>query len=91
MKKENIIIIAIALIVIYFLWFKKKSKYYRFFQSLGFGTVLLDQFNNQELKDSYDYINNYTRKGIELTKSRDAEFYNRIKAINDKFHIFNIN
>lgn len=83
------IVIIIILAVVYWRVFMYKSKYYRFFQQeLGFGDILLDKFTEQELKDSYYYIKRYTRNGVQLTYEKDPNFYTRIKAINDKFHIF---
>jgi hypothetical protein len=88
-KYTPYIILFILLAVAVWYFYIRKSKYYLFFQKeLGFGDILLDKFTRQELEDSYYYIKSYTRNGVTLTPDLDPAFYARIKAINDKFHIF---
>jgi len=83
------IVLGIIAAVVIWRFFIYKSKYYKFFQTeLGFGDILLDKFTERELEDSYYYIKRYTRNGVQLTYDKDPSFYTRIKAINDKFHIF---
>lgn len=58
------------------------------FIAMGFGEAYLSKFNNRELFIAWNYLKNYSLKGISLTPSVDAELYAEVKAMNDKFHIF---
>jgi len=88
-KTTIYIVLGILAVVLVWYFFIRKSKYYKFFNTeLGFGDLFLEKFTEQELRDSYYYIKRYTRNGVPLTYDKDPDFYTRIKAINDKFHIF---
>lgn len=86
---RNVIILLILLIALLTLKrYLRRKKFLDFFKDMGFGDVLLSKFSTNELADSYSYINNFSRKNIELTILNNPDFYKRVKAINDKFHIF---
>lgn len=85
------ILYAVILIALYYFGMKylEHKKYYNFFhKELGFGDNYLKRFTNEELKICYDYVKNYSNKGIALTPSNNPVFYAKVKAINDKFNIF---
>lgn len=84
--KKYLLIISVLIVVLYLL--TRKTKYYKYFQSIGFGSVLLDSFTNKELKDSYNYLTYYQQKGIPLTENNNPSLYESIVKINNKFHIF---
>ncbi len=87
--KKLFIFIIVAFLLYYFIHkFLKRKKYLDFFKDMGFGESLLSKFTTDELFNSYNYIVNYSRKGIKLTASIDPMLYSKVKSINDKYHIF---
>lgn len=58
------------------------------FLDMGFGKLYLSKFTTDELFVAWNYLKNYSLKGIQLTPSIDANLYAKVKAMNDKFKIF---
>lgn len=58
------------------------------FIDMGFSKEYLNKFTTDQLFDIWNYLKNYSLKGIPLTPNIDFALYSRVKAINDKYHIF---
>lgn len=87
--KKLAIGIALILVAYYFVSkYMRRDKYIRYFKDIGFGDVFLSKFSTDELYYSYSYVENYARKGIKLTPNVDPDLYEKVKAIDNKFHIF---
>lgn len=89
MKNKIFIYGAIALVVYYFLSkYLKRKKYMKPFLEMGFGSEYLSKFSTNELFIIWDYLKNYSLKKITLTPNIDPVFYAKVKAVNNKYHIF---
>lgn len=89
MKGKIFIYLIIAGVLYYFISKQiRRKKYMQPFLEMGFSKYYLSKFTTEELFLIWNYLKNYSLKGIALTPSVDANLYNRVKAINDKYHIF---
>jgi hypothetical protein len=89
MKKYIFIYATIALFVYYFLSkYLKRKKYMKPFLEMGFSEMYLNRFSTDELFTSWNYLENYSLKKIQLTPEIDPLLYAKVKAVNDKFKIF---
>lgn len=87
MKKDFFIIwlyiAALAAVYYFFKQTTQRKKYYEYVNGLGFGSYWLDQMTNQELKDFYTYIHDYTQKGIQVKIGSPLDL--RLVEIGKKF------
>jgi hypothetical protein len=87
--KKVIFFLAIAVVVGYFVnKALKRRKYMKPFLDMGFGEFYLSKFSTDELFNSWNYLKNYSMKGIALTPNVDPVLYAKVKSINDKYKIF---
>ena len=84
--KKVLLYIAIGAIVYYIIHrFLRRKKYLDYFKKqLGFGDIILSKFSTDELITAYSYLKNYSRKGITLSYNVAPEFYQKVKALNEK-------
>lgn len=66
----------------------KRSKYMKPFIDMGFSKDYLSKFTSDELFTAWNYLKNYSLKGINLTPAIDPVLYAKTKAMNDKYKIF---
>lgn len=86
---KPLIVIIILLAAYYFLSkYLKRRKYMKPFLEMGFGELYLSKFTTDELFTAWNYLKNYSLKGIRLTPEIDANLYYKVKTMNDKFNIF---
>lgn len=86
---KYILYIAIAFVLYYFIHKQLvRRKYMKPFLEMGFGEGYLGKFSTDELFTAWNYLENYSLKGIALTPNVDINLYSKVKAINDKYHIF---
>lgn len=89
MTNKIFIYAAIAIIAYYFIHkHLVRRKYMKPFLEMGFGEGYLSKFSTDELFVSWNYLKNYSLKKILLTPSVDPVLYAKVKAVNDKYHIF---
>ena len=87
--KKYALYTAIGLAIYYFsMKYIKRQKYMKPFLDMGFGKLYLSKFTTDELFHAWNYLKNYSLKGIKLTPEVDAELYAKVKAMNDKYKIF---
>jgi hypothetical protein len=66
----------------------KRHKYMKPFLDMGFSEYYLSKFSTDELFTAWNYLKNYSLKGIQLTPQVDYNLYMKVKAMNDKYQIF---
>lgn len=87
--KKVLLYLAIAAVLYYFVSkYLKKEKYMKPFLDMGFSRYFLSKFTGDELYNSWNYLKNYSMKGVPLTANADPILYAKVKALNDKYHIF---
>jgi len=82
------VLVAFALYYLVHKYLRRKKFIDFFHKELGFGIEYMNKFTTEELADSYNYVKNYSNKGIVMTAKIDPVLYAKLKAINDKYHIF---